>query len=209
MKQLLEAAVLNVCCQKIDQRMETNVLLHGRPPRWFSDRLHEKLSMVDVCGESAWTLTVSQTCFNLLSAVKLNPRCRASSWQSWPATAEIKTAGSQPHLRKSISGADFSQHPSFYLLLSWVCGELSVWYHLQHQDREGEERARTAARHDQDGDQRGRNRRGDGEGEEILPAPDVWGQSDGGICITSFLSCDLSWMFRLFPLSRLEKKNNV
>lgn len=45
----------------------------------------------------------------------------------------------------------------------------------QHQDRKGEEGAREAARDDQDGDQRGGNRWGDGEGEEVLPAADVWG----------------------------------
>lgn len=47
----------------------------------------------------------------------------------------------------------------------------------QHQDREGEEGAREAARDDPDRNQWGRNRRGDGEGEEVLPAADVRGQS--------------------------------
>lgn len=47
----------------------------------------------------------------------------------------------------------------------------------QHQDREGEEGAREAARDDPDGNQRGRNRWGDGEGEEVLPAADVRGPS--------------------------------
>lgn len=48
----------------------------------------------------------------------------------------------------------------------------------QNQDREGEEGARKAARNDQDGNQWGGDRWGDGEGKEILPATDVWGQLD-------------------------------
>lgn len=47
---------------------------------------------------------------------------------------------------------------------------------LQHQDREGEKGARPAARDDPDGDQRGRDSRGDGEGETLLSASDVRGQ---------------------------------
>lgn len=48
----------------------------------------------------------------------------------------------------------------------------------QDQDREGKEGARQAARDDSDGNQRGGNRRGDGEGKTVLPAADVRGQKD-------------------------------
>lgn len=88
----------------------------------------------------------------------------------------------------------------FFVALMDVLWTQSVWYDLQHQDREGEERACTTARDDQDGNQRGGNRRGDGEGEEILPAADVWSQSDGVICIVSFFSCDFGGFFRFFFL---------
>lgn len=47
----------------------------------------------------------------------------------------------------------------------------------QHQNREGEEGARAAARDDPDGNLWGRNRRRDGEGEKVLPAADVRGRS--------------------------------
>lgn len=69
-------------------------------------------------------------------------------------------------------------------VVSW-CAQI-LQYHWQHQDWEGEEGARTTARDDQDGNQWGGNRRGDGEGEEVLPAPDVRGQSDVVICIAWF-----------------------
>lgn len=59
---------------------------------------------------------------------------------------------------------------------SWMCRVLFDPCDVasrQHQDREGEEGARQAARDDQDGDQRGGDRRRDGEGKEVLPAADV------------------------------------
>lgn len=57
---------------------------------------------------------------------------------------------------------------------SELCGALI----RQDQDREGEEGAREAARHDSDGNQRGRNRWRDGEGKKILPAADVRGRTN-------------------------------
>lgn len=73
-----------------------------------------------------------------------------------------------------VSGGGFSQHPFNVALIDASCAQ-SLSYPLQHQNREGEEGACSTARDDQDGNQRGGNRRGDGEGEEILPATDVRG----------------------------------
>lgn len=70
-----------------------------------------------------------------------------------------------------------------YILVcrSFFCTLLQAFYvwvvSYQDQDREGKEGARSAARDDPDRNQRGGNSRGDGEGEKVLPAADVRGQS--------------------------------
>lgn len=99
--------------------------------------------------------------------------------------ASLTTNVAQPHqslvsLWESVE-LIFHSIPPFYVAPIVASCTQILWYHLQHQDREGEEGTRTTARDDQDGNQWGGNRRGDGEGEEILPAPDVWGQSDGDV----------------------------
>lgn len=54
---------------------------------------------------------------------------------------------------------------------------LGSTFDLQGEAGEGEAGARQAARDDPHRDHRGGNRRGDGEGEASLPAPDVRGRS--------------------------------
>lgn len=120
-------------------------------------------------------LSVSQTC-----CVLFNLKAGAASLTTNVANRTWSLAS----LWESVE-LIFHSIPPFYDTLIVALCTLILWHHLQHQDRKGEEGTRTTARNDQDGNQWGGNRRGDGEGEEILPAPDVWGQSDGdGICVT-------------------------